>query len=78
LCHSIENNTEALVVANKETVLEVNADKMKYMVMPRDQNAGQSHSIKIDNSFFERVEKFKYLGSNEQMKFLFRKKSRAD
>ena len=33
------------------------------MVMPRDQNAGQSHSIKIDNSSFERVEEFKYLGT---------------
>jgi len=31
------------------------------MVMPRDQNAGQSHSIKIDNSSFERMEGFKYL-----------------
>jgi len=32
------------------------------MVIPRDQNARRSHSIKIDNSFFERVEQFKYLG----------------
>ena len=34
------------------------------MVMSRDQNAGQSHNIKIDNSFFERVEEFRYLGAN--------------
>jgi len=34
------------------------------MVMSRDQNAGQSHSVKYDNSSFERVEKFKYLGIN--------------
>jgi hypothetical protein len=27
------------------------------------QNAGQRHSIKIDNSSFERVEEFKYLGT---------------
>jgi hypothetical protein len=26
----------------------------------RDQNAGRSHSIQIDNSFFEMVEQFKY------------------
>jgi len=32
------------------------------MVMSREQNAGRSHSIKIDNSSFERVEEFKYLG----------------
>jgi len=34
------------------------------MVMSRDQNAGPSHSIKNDNSSFERVEQFKYLGTN--------------
>jgi len=33
------------------------------MVMSRDQNAGQSHSMKTDNSTFERVEKFKCLGT---------------
>jgi len=31
--------------------------------MSQDQNAGQSHSMKIDNSSFERVEEFKYLGT---------------
>ena len=33
------------------------------IVHPRDQNAGRSHSIKIGNSSFERVEEFKYLGT---------------
>ena len=32
------------------------------MVMSRDQNAGQIHSVRMDNSTFERVEEFKYLG----------------
>jgi hypothetical protein len=49
------------VVATKETGLEVNADKTKYMVMSQDQNAGQNHSMKTDNNSTERVEKFKYL-----------------
>jgi hypothetical protein len=31
--------------------------------MSRDQKAGRRHNIKIDNSFFERVEEFKYLGT---------------
>jgi len=35
----------------------------RYMVMSRDQNAGRSHSIKTDNSSFEGVEAFKYLGT---------------
>jgi hypothetical protein len=56
-------NTEALLVATKEIGLEVNADKTKYMVMSRDQNAGRSQNIKTDNISFERVEYFKYLGT---------------
>ena len=31
--------------------------------MSRDQNAGRSHSMEIDNSCIERVEEFKYLGT---------------
>ena len=41
----------------------MNADKTKYVVMSRDQNARRSHSMKIDNSSFERVEEFKCLGT---------------
>ena len=48
--HTVKENAEALIVASKEIRLEVNADKTKYMVMSRDQNAGQSHSMKSDNS----------------------------
>jgi len=51
------------MVASKEIGIEVNADKTKDTVMSRDQNAGQSHSMKNDNSSFERVEDFKYLGT---------------
>jgi len=31
--------------------------------MPRDQDAGRSHSMKIDNSSFESVEEFRYFGT---------------
>jgi hypothetical protein len=48
-------NTQALVVASKETGLEVNAEKTKYMAMSRNQNAGQNHNIKLDNKSFEKV-----------------------
>jgi len=61
--HTVKENAEALVVATKETGLDVNADKAKYMVMSRDQNARRTHSIKTDNSSFERVDEFKYLGT---------------
>ena len=33
------------------------------MVMSRDQNAGQSHSMKTDTSSFEKAEQFKRLGT---------------
>jgi hypothetical protein len=48
--NAIKKSTEALVIANKEISLEVNADKTKYIVMTRDQNAGRSCNKKIDNS----------------------------
>jgi len=63
--HTLKENAEALVAAIREIGLEVSADKTKYMVMYRDQNAGRSHSVRVDNtsSTFERVEEFKYLGT---------------
>jgi len=61
--NTVKKNAEYLVVATKEIGLEGNADKNKYMIMYRDQNAGRSHSMKTDNSSTERVEGFKYLGT---------------
>ena len=60
---TVKKNAEALVAATKETGLEVNAHKTKYMTVSRDQNSGRIHSMKIDNSSIERVEEFKYLGT---------------
>jgi len=61
--HTLKKNAEASVSATREIGLEVSEDKTKYMVMSRDQNAGRNHSLRIDNSTFERVEEFKYLGT---------------
>jgi len=61
--HTLKENAKALVAATREIGLEVSADKAKYMVMSRDQNAGQIQSVRSDNSTFERVEGFKYLGT---------------
>jgi hypothetical protein len=58
-----KENTEALVVASQEIGLEVNADKTKYLATSRDQDVGRSHSMKIDNSFFERVEEYNPLNA---------------
>jgi len=42
--HAIKKNTEAVVVASKDISREENVDKTMYMVMSRDQNAGQSQN----------------------------------
>jgi len=52
-----------IVVASKGIGIEINVDESMYMTMFRDQNAGRSHCMKIDNSSFERLEEFKYLGT---------------
>jgi hypothetical protein len=55
--HTIRKNTEALLIASTEIGIEVNAEKTKYMVMSRDQNAEQNNTM-IGNKFFERMEQF--------------------
>ena len=75
--HTLKENAEALVAANREIGLEVSADKTKYMVMSRHQNAGQIQSVRTDNTTFERVEEFKYLGTTLTNQILLWKKLRA-
>ena len=41
-------------MVSKETGLEGNADKTKYVVMSRNQNAGRNHNMRSDNRPFER------------------------
>ena len=74
---TVKKNAKALVAAAKEIDLEVNAHKSKYVTVSRDQNAGQIHSMKTDNSSIERVEEFKYLGTTLTNRILFRKKLRV-
>jgi len=59
--HITKKNTEALVVGTKQNGLEGNAEKTKYGHVSRSE-CRTKHNIQIDNSFFERVEEFKYLG----------------
>jgi hypothetical protein len=59
----INKNTDALIDASKEVGLEVNVEKTKYMLVSRDQHAGQTREIKIGNRSFDNVSHFKYLGT---------------
>jgi hypothetical protein len=59
----MKKNTETLTDCSKEVGLQVNADKTKYMLLSRHQNAGQNHDTKITNRSFENLAEFKYLGT---------------
>ena len=50
-----------MIFATKEVGLVANADKTKYMVTSRDENAGRSQNIEIANSSLEKVKHFKCL-----------------
>jgi hypothetical protein len=65
---AINKNIETLIDASKEVDLEVNVEKTKYMLVSRDQNAGQTREIKIGNRSFENVSQFKYLGTTVTIK----------
>jgi ribosomal protein S2 len=62
---AIKKNTETLIDASKEVGLEVKAERNKYMLLPRHQNAGRNYEdyIKIANRCFENVSQFRYLGT---------------
>jgi len=76
--HTVKKNTETLVVASKETGLEVNAEKPRYMVLSQDQNVGQNRNTSIGNKPFERVEQLKYMRTTLKIKIPFMGKLRAD
>jgi coproporphyrinogen III oxidase-like Fe-S oxidoreductase len=60
---TVHRNTKALLDASKEVGLEVNPEKIKYMLVSRCQKAGQRQSVKIGNRSFESVVRFKCLGT---------------
>jgi hypothetical protein len=61
-----------------EVGLEVNPEKIKYMVVSRYQKTGQRQSLKIGNRSFESVAKFEYLGTTLTDQNIFMKRLRAE
>jgi hypothetical protein len=60
--NTIKENTESLLEASMDVGLEINAEKMKYMIMSHHRKSGENQNIGIPNEAFENVAKFKYLG----------------
>jgi hypothetical protein len=63
--NTIKENSETLLEASREIGLEINAEKTKYMIITRHPNSGQNQNIRIANESFEKVVKFKYLGTTQ-------------
>jgi hypothetical protein len=55
-------NKEVMPEEWKELITVPKTDRSNYRGISRDQNAGWSHGIKIDNSSFKRVEELKKYG----------------
>ena len=74
--HTVWTNTETVLVASEGICLYVIAEKTKWMVMGRDQNAGQERNIKGSQysvSKYAKVANFgvtrtKYSSSYEEIK----------
>jgi hypothetical protein len=61
--NTIKENSGTFLEASRDIGLETNAEKTKYMIMSRHPNLGQNLNIRIANEPFEKVAKFKYLGT---------------
>jgi hypothetical protein len=61
--NTINENSETLLEASRDIGLEINAEKTKYMIMSRHPNSGENQNIRIANGSFEKVAKFRYLGT---------------
>jgi hypothetical protein len=58
-----KKSTETSIDSSKEVGLEVNVEKIKYILMSHHQNAGQNWDIKIANRLFGNMA-FKLFGND--------------
>jgi hypothetical protein len=76
--NTTKENSKTLLEASRDIDLEINAEKTKYMIMSRHPDSGQNQNIRIANESFEKVAKFKYVGTTLTNQKTFMMKSRVD
>jgi hypothetical protein len=76
--NTIKGNKDPLLEASGDIGAEINAEKIKYMIMSGYPNLGENQNISVATESFENVAKFKYLGSTQTNKMTFTLKSRID
>ena len=54
--HIPYRKTHKMVVANKNIGLKVSGEETEYMVLSREQHAGQNHNIYVGNTSFKRMQ----------------------
>jgi hypothetical protein len=64
-------NGKTKIDVSKEVGLQVNMEKIKYMLVFHHLNTGQNHDIKIGSRSFENVAQFRYVYRNESNKSKF-------
>jgi hypothetical protein len=75
--NTIKRNTEALLKASNKIGVDVNVEKIMYMFVSRDQNAGQNRNLITDNKSFE-SSKFKRLRTTIKFQYFIHEKLRRD
>jgi hypothetical protein len=64
--NTIKENSETVLGFSRDIGLEINAEKAVYMIMSPDPYSGQNQNIRIANKSFEKVVRFKYLGTKSE------------
>jgi hypothetical protein len=75
---TIKNKTETLIDSSKQVGIEVNAKKIKYILLSCHQNARQNHYLKLAHRSSENVAQARYLATTVTNQNLIQEDIRGD